>query len=479
MTRALIVVPPLVKYSNGPLLGPAMLAAAARARDHAAHVLDLNARFLSPKLAKADPCVGVVGDHNKPTAALREIEHQFVTLLGSLLPSAGTASSRVGDPVLGACFPARDLVGAAERLVGLEFGHWLRRQMEPCPEPDVIAVSILFGGQIVPALAVSILARQLWPRASILWGGPHATAIQASLSTDTELAALPVDAFAVGYAESSFADALDAVGRGQALPAAMNRLGCRELSRAEDDADLEPVFEDLAIYGPGRITLPAQTSRGCAYGRCRFCTYPEVEGSFRRLGLSIALLTVERAERLGADVSFKDSLLPPEDLADIADEIRGRIEWSACTKLHARIVELAPMLAAGGCRTLEFGVETLVPGTQDLIAKRQSEALLRRTLEACSNAKIFAVLNYMTGLPYEDECAAADGLARTSALAREHSPYARVEHNVFQLERLAPLVRDVRVTQSWPLASLLDWQPLVAPRRLHLAMPRHIRVPAV
>lgn len=78
------------------------------------------------------------------------------------------------------------------------------------------------------------------------------------------------------------------------------------------------------------------------------------------------------AEPLSAVVSLKDSLLVPRQLEQVADCIDGRVLWAGCTKLHPRLDRrLLTCLAESGCRTLEFGLETLLPDSQALIAKRR------------------------------------------------------------------------------------------------------------
>ena len=74
--RALLVVPPLLEYSAGPLLGPALLVAAARAAGHEADVLDLSIRWIRshlPSCVAASPST-TLGDHDKPGTWPRAFE---------------------------------------------------------------------------------------------------------------------------------------------------------------------------------------------------------------------------------------------------------------------------------------------------------------------------------------------------------------------------------------------------------------------
>ncbi|MBL8618295.1 MAG: hypothetical protein JNM72_21960 [Deltaproteobacteria bacterium] len=86
MTVALLIVPPLLKYAAGPLLGPALLAGAGRSAGHDVQVLDLNIRFLRAHLGPVnctDPA-RVFGDHARPAGGLAEPAARFEVLLGAI-----------------------------------------------------------------------------------------------------------------------------------------------------------------------------------------------------------------------------------------------------------------------------------------------------------------------------------------------------------------------------------------------------------
>jgi radical SAM superfamily enzyme YgiQ (UPF0313 family) len=100
---------------------------------------------------------------------------------------------------------------------------------------------------------------------------------------------------------------LDAVATGTAWPLEMIHAG-EKYQRAKEDPETIPYFEEPFAWG-GRLTLPAQSTRGCAFGRCAFCTYPAIEGAARKLDLNEIHEVVMEAVRRRAAVSFKDSLV--------------------------------------------------------------------------------------------------------------------------------------------------------------------------
>lgn len=446
MSAALILVPPLLKMANAPLLGPAMLAGAARAAGHSVEVVDLNAAWLRPYLAGCDWERNFIGDHDRPSARLAEVHDVFERLTG-----AGKVHGLNHSEVL----------QRADELMNSELAEFVRAQL-PRELPRLVGVSVMYEGQVVAALVISRLVRDLCPTCVIVWGGAHVTALQAEIARDARYGVW-VDRFVFGYAETTFVNMLDALSSGRALPEAAVEAGSGSAVRAEDDSRVTPHFDRVDEFGP-RVALPAQASRGCAFGRCAFCTYPSIEGGYRPLELAPAMSVVDLAARTNVAVSFKDSLVTPDRLLTLARSIGGRVRWSACTKLHSRLTgAFMHELAAGGAHTLEFGVETLDPAAQRLIQKSQPAELLVQVLDAAMESGLAVVLNYITGFP--GTAPGADerwlGFVRHSLEARP-SVTAKLSVSQFELERQAPMARapesyGIRVLRSWPWSSRLDW----------------------
>lgn len=463
--RALIVVPPLLKYSAGPLLGPALLAAAARAAGQEADVLDLNIRWIRAHLPAhaAGSTATVIGDHDKPGTLLSDIQREiFLPLLRLHLDGMDHLAG--ADPHLTLTCSHDAVERAAERLAASASGAWIRSVLAERPRPDVLCVSVLFSGQVLFGLATSIVARSLWPGIRVVWGGPHVTALQDRIRQDSRFGRM-VDAFVFGYAERTFIDMLEAIAHQEPLPPGCVCAGEGALRSAADDAGHAPVFQDLELYGLPRLTLPAQASRGCIYGRCAFCTYPTIEGDYRILDERLVEPIVQLAAERGATVAFKDSLVTPQRLATLAARIGGRVRWSACTKLSSSLDTAAlRRLAAGGCDTLEIGLETIDAESQRLIGKRQSLALFQRTLDAAREADVGLVVNYITEFPGTTSAEGQAELSRVLDEVNARRPGLRVfvEHNTFQLERLSAMGRSpeafgLRVTGEWPWSSVLRW----------------------
>ncbi len=456
---ALLLVPPLLKVLHGPLLGPAMLVGAARNAGHEMSVWDLNAQWLDEQRAAqslAPDRSAILGDHDRPVT-LRAWEARYHQLVAAAaeLPTTAVKAMRLSH---------REAIEGARRLCHSALGAKWRHQLERRPTPQVVGISVLYAGQVLSAMALTMLAKSLWPRAVIVWGGPHVTALGEQIAADPEYGRLE-QRFVLGYAERTWVDLLAAVARGAALPAEVFLAGSGTAQRAKEDGAIVPIFDDLARHEGDRVIIPAQTSRGCSYGKCTFCTYPSVEAQPRELPLAAADHAIELAVRHGGVVSFKDSFLTVDRLRLLAEKIEGRIQWSACTRLSRALVDALPQLGASGCATLEIGLETLTPDGQRTAHKRQSPAMLLALLDAAQAAGVALVLNYMMGFPGVER---AEEEATLAELRREVAArpglIAELELNELQLERTSPMGRDpaafgLEVTERWP------WSTVMAHRR--------------
>lgn len=479
MGHALLIVPPLLKYAAGPLLGPALLKGAATAAGHHVTVLDLNIRFVRDLDDGGDHhldtndrtrrdanqvIAGVCGDHARPPDGLGAVSGRFLDQLAPTI--TGPVGRKHRNTALTLPVSHAQVYAAAAKLALGPFGDWTRRHLEArlaqLSAPSVVGVSVLYSGQVLAALVATLSARIIWPGVPVIWGGAHVTALRDVIPGDGDFAHL-VDGFVFGAAEGTFVELLDAIDQQRPWPRQIARAGAGDSIPAIATHQALPFFDDLDLYGVPLLTLPAQTCRGCAFGRCTYCTYPAIEGGFIDLGLGMLDGVVREAEPRGAAVSLKDSLLVPSRLAQIADCVAGRVPWAGCTKLHPRLDRrFLEMLAHSGCRTLEFGLETLLPESQALIGKQQSRSVLCKVLDACAGSGVHPVVNLITGFPGEDPGEAHAMREDVQNLLRSigGDGFGQVEHNTFELERLAPIARDPRIeiTGSWPWASVMDWR---------------------
>jgi hypothetical protein len=165
MTVALLIVPPLLKYAAGPLLGPALLAGAGRAAGHEVQVVDLNIRFLRAHLGPVhctDPA-RVFGDHARPVGGLAQPAARFEGLLGAIEVPAQRRRRRSATLTLPLGHDEVDQL--TDRVDAGPLGRWIDAEVgaHEGPPPALIGVSVLYSGQVLAGLAATLAARRRWP----------------------------------------------------------------------------------------------------------------------------------------------------------------------------------------------------------------------------------------------------------------------------------------------------------------------------
>jgi len=458
---SLLLVPPFLKHFGGPMAGPAYLKGAGERAGHTVDVLDLNREWIKERITLAHTSGQIKGDHDKPSKELNRLYQEWQELCATHWPAPVPANERESRTVV-LYATHQEVVRCAANMAAGSFGEWVRQRLEQAPRPDLVGLSVMFSGQIIAALAVTSVIHTVWPGVPVVWGGAHVTALAEPISNDPAYGE-GIDGFVVGYAEKTWVELLDAVASHNPWPKEVFKAGTSS-QRAKEDGTTVPAF-DLSSYGQGSLTLPVQASRGCAYGKCSFCTYPKIEGKHRKLSMAALEPVIEQASARGAVLSFKDSLLVPNQLRDVGEIIKGRVMWSACTKLHSSFdPETLVRLHGEGLRTLEIGLETLDEASQGIINKPQSPALLRSFLDAAAEAGVAIVINYMTGLPGADAGEEQHWLEVVHAeVATRPKLKAMIEHNTFQLEMISPMglnpsAYGIEIERRWPWSSLLEYR---------------------
>ncbi len=270
----------------------------------------------------------------------------------------------------------------------------------------------------------------------------HLTAIGVHVTTR------PDDALATGGWHSvirrepemtalALADALDA---GAALA------GVEGLSFASADGDVthnadRPWIEDLdALPFPARDLLhndrylsPASdktqtlviTGRGCPHA-CIYCTAHCYYGSRvrTRSAGSIVDEIQECIERDGIEVitMWADTFTMDRDqVLAVCDEMlrRGlRVEWMCNSRVDTVDAEMLRRMAAAGCSTMSYGVESGVQEILDGIRKGTTLSQVREAFRLTREAGIESAAHVILGLPGE----APDTIAATERFVREIQP---------------------------------------------------------
>jgi radical SAM superfamily enzyme YgiQ (UPF0313 family) len=147
---------------------------------------------------------------------------------------------------------------------------------------------------------------------------------------------------------------------------------------------------DIETYYHRGGALNIQTKRGC-YFECVFCSYPLIEGSKVRMRTPASVVDEIEASRDAFGVRhwfFVDNIfnMPIRHAKEICEEMAARdlgIEWSGYLNPKFIDEELCRLMAASGCKAIEFGTDSGAPTMMANLKKEFSVDNLRTTSALC------------------------------------------------------------------------------------------------
>jgi hypothetical protein len=348
------------------------------------------------------------------------------------------------DPIAGMHYKW-EVIGSsvlAQSGDGTWWQEWLERDLfARFPEPPpFLGVSIMGASQVFSALVIFRLVKRRWPGTVTVAGGSHITLLADEIRRDPRYRD-GIDLILSGHSEDWFVDLLR---RG-----APQRRQAGATTRPSDGFEYVPLLdpEQLEFYPSGNLTIPLQFTRGCAYARCTFCTYPAVEPVLTpfdpgRAGAAVRALVGEYGVRR---FSVKDSLFTVPMMESFALALTGSevgpVSWSATTKVTRRLALIAPMLAGSGLATVELGIESIHPGTQQLFDKQASLAMIEDVILALAAQKVVVVINLIFGAPGEALDDAERQLAWYERMRAMGAGYVDGSLNLLEIVRGSPMER--------------------------------------
>lgn len=243
-------------------------------------------------------------------------------------------------------------------------------------KPLVVGISISFACQLFGAFLVAERVRKELPDAVILFGGPQVTLMEES---DQEmLIAQPfVDGLCRYEGELVLEKAVEAKRRGAALDVVPNLVitdAAGGVHRTPvvpaicmNDAPT-PVYDAQELAGFRNQTLPVYVTRGCYWGKCRFCDYHVLVSGKERYQQRSAALVVDDVETLiakhGLDTfDLITDALPPNFAKGFCKEIiaRGIVAKFRCYLKNEKSAvwtpELIALMGRAGFERVTCGVE--------------------------------------------------------------------------------------------------------------------------
>ena len=284
-------------------------------------------------------------------------------------------------------------------------------------DPGLVAISIPFNEQMVEALTIAKLIKRRAPNVKIIVGGSIISAFHEILANDERFWEW-IDYVMPGESDESFPQFVTALENGDDTSKIANLYWRDEsgaihkpASRALPDMNkiAQPDFSGMPTdrYFLPHLIVNYQTSRGCYYGKCTFCSF-DIKQNFRLRKASLVFEDLKRIqEQTGfRHIMFWDPLTPPRLMRDfskfnIEQPEDKRFYWGAETKFEKVFTQqdFTDLIYKGGARFLQFGYESGSQRVLDLMVKGNDLTRVHLMMGALENSGIKVSVQWFIGFP--------------------------------------------------------------------------------
>ncbi|GAB4512245.1 MAG: hypothetical protein Tsb0020_30230 [Haliangiales bacterium] len=330
-----------------------------------------------------------------------------------------------------------------------------------CGDAAVVGISVAFHLQLFPALALARRIRELGgDDVQIVLGGS-----QISLMTAAQQQAMVergyIDAIVVHEGEQPLLEICRQLATGARVDfstvpntyyIADERVQAPVWHRPPPMSELAtPSFDDdtLSQYLAPQI-LPVYVSKGCYWGRCKFCDYTKLYtpgqaksqawAVFRPPEMLVTdMQTLKRRHGVSRFYLVSEAITPSY-YKKLSRQLLARhvsVEmFSYCRIEKGYDYKFFQLLKRAGVKTLTFGVEATEDRVLKLIDKGNTVADIRNTIRAASAAGVDVVFNLIPDYP----TITWDEVKRTIAFLRENIDFiGLLNHQFFDLSANSPI----------------------------------------
>ena len=284
------------------------------------------------------------------------------------------------------------------------------------PEINFFGISVTSNSQLIPALTLAKLIKKKCPNIRhIVLGGNLITRLAMDWEKPHPFFQF-VDFFVCYEGEEALYQLIQVLNKGGDIAMVPNlcfvRNGILIKNKPHVLAVSEhaiPNFDGYAKKGyllPD-LVLPLYSSRSC-FAKCAFCTIPfATYGSYRVLSTDKIYAAMETlSKKYGTNYfSFVDETFAPPVMKKIADKIiekKAPFQWYGETRFTPQFTEdFCNNLYQGGCRKIQFGLESYNQRILDLMEKGTKTEWIEPAMINCFKAGIAIHMFFMVGFPTE------------------------------------------------------------------------------
>lgn len=279
-------------------------------------------------------------------------------------------------------------------------------------ECSFYGLSITGINQVIPAFTLAKMLKEKYPNVKIIFGGAWVTQLAAKIAKNPSLFK-DVDYFVVGEGEKALYKIL--TGNIEVISnVLMLKDGEIMNSKAPDYVDLDdlppPSFIDYDLNSYDiKNTLPYQSSRGCSWGKCTYCSYHILDPFYRKKTKESIYRDLDTLiHKYSTEyICFVDSELNKERLLSISDVIsylKRKISWRGFSKLEKDLTfDVLSKASENGCDFLIWGMESGSDNILYKIRKGTNIKIMENVLRDAHHAGIHNRVCVMYEIPEESD----------------------------------------------------------------------------
>ena len=335
---------------------------------------------------------------------------------------------------------------------------------------QVVGFSLLAESQLPFAILIARILKSAASTIKFVAGGPYITEI---LTQPLEARHFfrDFDYLVAQEGESALANILEAIENRRPPDHpnvfAADGLAPRNLLIEPIETLPPPDFDGLELsrYISPDLSLPVYGSKGCTWGRCRFCSQNAL--SYREKPVE-KLLDDIRSIMAHTGIShfqIVDENIPPPRLQQFAEQVLETglpIRWFVQVRLDRGLTaKVLRLMRRAGCSAIEFGLESGSAAMLRQVRKGIVLAEVRRILRDCAALDYEVILNCMAGFPGETAEMARETVQFLDSIAAE-LPHVRLTCNTqtLKLYRTSRYITSGEIAAgAGTLSTSVEWSP--------------------
>lgn len=317
--------------------------------------------------------------------------------------------------------------------------------------PNLVGISVIALNQVIPAFTLSKVIKKHLPETYVILGGAWCSHLFDVLPHKLELFDV-VDSVVVFEGEEALEKLAHAIKSGtepRDVPNLIYRRRDKIVStKIEADIDLNtlatPEFDGLPLSKYWNVgVLPLQTSRGCYWAKCSFCSYRILEPKYKLRKLELVIDDIERLRRKynAEEICFVDACMEPERLKELSKLLLDRkidIKWMCMGRFDRRLTgDILELMSKAGCWRIVWGLES---GSMKILQYLRKGTYLKdieRILRDAANVGINNRVCLMYGYPIETW---EDAMATVNFIENNLKHIESITYTYFTPERHTEIV---------------------------------------